>query len=220
MTGRSFALSMATVAVVFAIAGRCSAPDPAPLPAKVQARVVEHRVQTVIDSTEIRRLKIEQRALQAELDEQLSISVHAEASAMWARLKADSLRAAVDTATTAADSAHAWHAAYDARALEADSLRSANAGLHVSLVTLQREATVADSIAQRWAGHAARSDTLIAALLPLAERHDDRCSVFFDVIKCPTRKQAAIGALLAGGAIGYAVAKKKELDLVIVKIRF
>lgn len=199
MTGRSFVLSMATVAVVFTVAGRCTAPDPAPLPAKVQARIVEHRVQTVIDSTEIRRLRRERDQAQLELQEQLSISVRAEVSARRSRITADSLRKAVDTATSAADSSRAWHAAYDARALEADSLRSANAGLHVSLVTSQREATVADSIAQRWAGHAARSDTLIAVLLPLAERRND-CRIL-GLVKCPSRKQTAIAAVVATIAV-------------------
>lgn len=190
---------MITVAIVFAIAGRCTAPDPAPLPAKTQARLERHTIETRVDSVEIRRLLRERDRAEAEVQEQLSISVQAGAAAMWSKKTADSLRAIAEIATSATDSARAWHAAYDARTLEADSLESANAQLNAAITTSQREAAVIDSISHVWAGHAARSDTLILELLPLAQR-GDRCRIL-GLVKCPSRKQTAIAAAVATIAV-------------------
>lgn len=195
MTGRSVVLSLATIAVVAAVAGRCSAPDPAPLPAKTQARVTRHVTQTVVDSAETRRLQRVQGHLLAQLQEQSVLAANAIGDADREHRRADSLAAVQN-----------WHSAYDARTLEADSLRSAGARKDSALTIAAHERMVSDSVFRITAGHVARSDSLITELLPLAQRRD-RCSVFFGAIKCPSRKTVAIGSAIAGATAVIIVAK-------------
>jgi hypothetical protein len=198
VTGRSFALSLAVTAVVCGAAGYCTRPDPAPLPAKTQARVTRHAIQSAADSNEIKRLAGERDRAAEALAAQIAITKQTEVVAQQYQRAADTLQKVAIVALTAADSARAWHAAYDARTHEAEQLRLENTQKDSSLAIARLQATVADSASLIWAGHAARSDTLIAELLPLAQQRD-RCKILW-VVNCPSRKAVAIGGAVLGAA--------------------
>lgn len=219
MTGRSFIVSITTTALIVGIGiGWSVAPSPKPMPAKVQARLVEHRVLTVIDSQRVKRLETENARLAGQVSAQIAVTKQTENFAVKERKRGDTLQAVAIAAQTAADSALAWQAAHDSRKLEADSLRVAGQR-HDSTIALQDMQLVKkDSIISTQTARAQRADARIAELEPLATG-DDGCRIakFF---KCPTRKQVAIVAVVTGGALGYAVAKKKEINLGLISIRF
>lgn len=189
---RSVAFAAALAIVGVFLLGRSCAPDPAALPARTQARVTEYHVRSTIDSSGIRT----QRALERK-DSVTAAAARIQIAAGAVKIR--ELRAAADTlammAVHAADSATAWHAAYDARSLEADSLRSAGVQKDSVITITMHGWRAADSAFAIQAGQLARSDTLIAELLPLAQRRD-HCSILFGTIKCPTRKQAFVGGVI------------------------
>lgn len=214
MTTRAFVLSLAVAAVVCAIGGRCTAPDPAPLPAKTQARVTRHIVQSAIDSSETKRLLQELERARRQREAMRDTAEMVAKAGLQAHRRADTLQAFAIRAQTIADSARAWQAAYDARSREAELLRLENAQQDSALTLAAHERMVGDSLFIIMAVHAARSDSLIGELLPLAQRRD-HCSVLFGAIKCPTRKQVAVVGAIAGAAVAAVASGKIKVRLPI-----
>jgi hypothetical protein len=193
MTGRSFAVSMASVAIVAALAGRCTAPEPRGLPPQVLS---------VVDTATVNRLgreKVEglRRELAASRRRQA-----AEDSAGAARHRADSLEAAAKAAQTSADSAAKWQQAYYQRSGEAADLQLALKDAGAEKNELRQQLRDAESGSGIWKTHALRGDSVIAQLLPLAETAGERCRIA-RVLKCPSRKQTAIAAVVGTMAVLY-----------------
>lgn len=194
MTARSFVVSIAVTAVVCAIGGRCTAPDPAPLPAKTQARVTRHEIQSVIDSAETRRLTLERDRARRQVAAMRDTAEMVAKAGLEAHRRADELQALAIASLTAADSAHAWQAAHDARKEEADSLRAVGVRKDTALTIAMHGWAVTDSALTIKTGQVWRSDSLIAELLPLAQRRD-QCRIL-GLLKCPSRKETAVVAVV------------------------
>lgn len=203
---RTVAFAAALIIVGVFCLGRCSKPTPPGLPTKVQAHLVEHEIRTIIDSQRVQALEATVAQLQAKAHDEKEMREGTQAFAQRERDRGDSLEAAARIATTAADSAEAWHRAHDARKREADSLRVAG-HLADSIITQQSGQLVAkDAIISVEKARAARADSSIAELLPLAMRAGDECKILW-VLNCPSRKvvAATAAAVTAGGIY---VAKK------------
>lgn len=211
MTGRAFVISMLTVAVVAAVTVRSCAPDPAPLPAKIVTQIQTKTVHDALDSATIVRLQGENARLLQRVDAKIDTARHIDSVA----------RVAHDSAETAAAApAPDWQNAFRLKSIEAGNLWLSGAKKDTAIAELRDTLTArTDTVHQLERAGKLRADSLSAAVLQLAE-HRDRCAVFFDIIKCPSRKKVAAAALVLGGAAGYAIATKKEINLVLVKLRF
>ncbi len=209
MTGRAFLVSMATVAIVSGLAGRCTAPAPKGLPKPVQAIVTRHTVASAVDTAIVNRLERDKAAARRRELAAAASRRAAEDSAAAAGRRADSLEARAKAAETAADSAAVWQQAYYSRSGEAEDLRLALGDAKAETRAVKEQLTAADSSAGVWKGRALRADTVVAQLLPLAEAAGDRCRILW-AFDCPSRKAAAVASVVAtAGAIyvGKKVAK-------------
>lgn len=202
MTGQSFLVSMVTVGIVAAIAGRCTASPPAGLPAKTQARLIEHRIQTVIDSQRVQQLEAENARLARRAAAQVEMTRQTEAFATAERRRGDTLQAIAIAAQTSAERAGAWQAAHDSRKLEADSLRVVAVMKDSTLAVRDSQLVKKDSIISTETARAVRADARIADLRQFAAAAGDRCRIL-RVLGCPSRKAVAIGSVIAGGALVY-----------------
>lgn len=195
------------VAVIGVVAGRCSAPDPAPLPPAVAVAVERHVIESVVDTVTTHRLERDTVAISIRQRASADSQHRAELTASIEKRRADSLERVADAATTARDSAIAYHAALDASRARGDQLDGALAQAGRQLLEASARQAATDTIARVWQVHALRGDSVIAQVLPLAEQRD-RCSLLFGLVKCPTRTQAFVGGLLVG-ATSYAIATGK-----------
>jgi len=132
----------------------CHRQTPAPLPPAVAQRVELHRVESAVDSAEIKRLKQSAAVQQVKQD---SAAVHAR----WA-----------------ADSGN-YRAAYVAE--------------DTALLALDREVAFLDIALTRSESRAIRADSVIAAVLPLAESREPPCRILW-FVPCPTRRAVAVAA--------------------------
>lgn len=202
-----------TVALAFALAivgvfflGRYTAPTPKPMPAKVQARLVEHKVQTVIDSQRVKQLEGEVDRLEKKVDRQTVRAARADSDAVDQWRIADSLKQIAIREPTK------WEEVANA------ALRSAAAALEASqrkdsiIAVRDTQLVRKDEIISTTKARADRADARIAELVPLASG-DDGCRILW-VFGCPSRKETAvIAAVATTGAI--LVGKKIKIRLPI-----
>lgn len=200
---RTIAFAFALIVVSVFFLGRCSANSDA-LPPAIQADVDRHGRTTAADSARRLELERENARLKAQRDAQIRIARATDSAAMKQRRRADTLQAVALAALTEAEEAKAWHAAHDARKLEADSAEAASAAKDVVIEADSAMLATKDTIIAVEHRGRLQGDSIIAELLPLAQ-HRDQCSILFGIIKCPTRKQAFVGGVLAGVAT-YAIA--------------
>lgn len=117
----------------------------------------------------------------------------AEKAAQAALVSANAAAAAARAATTAQDSALHWHAAYDAEHRRGDSLQVAltiEHGAADSARSAGREFQRADSLSRFRLG---RVEQLNADLVKETARLSAGCRLL-PFVRCPTRKETAIGA--------------------------
>lgn len=220
VTGRSFVLGIVVTAVVCTIGGRCSAPAPARLPAKVQSIVTRHTLTSVVDTAAVNRLEREKD--EAYRRERVAARARqvAEDSARARGVRADSLEVIARTALTATDSAAAWETAYHVRTGEVADLQLAlTESKAETQATLQRLGSAEGQVAI-WKTGKLRGDSVIAQLLPLAETAGDRCRILW-VVGCPSRKASAIAGFLAGAGAVYVGRKvaKGEIKIRLPSLR-
>jgi hypothetical protein len=196
-----------TVAAVFAIAiagvfflGRCSAPVRKGLPPAEQQLVERHEASSAVDTATVNRLEREKASARGRELAAARGRRAAEDSGRADRRRADSLEAVAKAAQTSADSAAAWQQAYYQRTGEAEDLQLALADAKMETAEVRVQLAAADSQVEVWRGRALRADTVIARLLPLAESAGDRCRIL-GPIRCPSRKQTAIAAVVATIAV-------------------
>lgn len=191
MTRKAFILSIATTALVFAIASSFD-PEPDGLPAPVAARLVEHRVLSVVDSQTVKRQQLEiDRLKKANI--RLNGLVRAVDSAgMLAHFRADTLQAIAIAALTAADSARAWELAHANRKVEAEQAWASSALKDTIIAGKDSQLVRKDSVFSAEKARRIRADSLVAKLEPLAAR---RCRILLG-IPCPTRGQAYAGGVI------------------------
>lgn len=201
MTGRAFTISMVTVGVMLAITAAYSfAPKERTLPAPVAARLVEHRVLNVIDSQRVKQLEAENARLSKQNRAIRDTAGMVAKAGLDAHRRADALQAAAIAAQTLADSALLWRQAHDERKTEADSAWRVVALDSAALA--RADTTAANSERKFDVEHARanRADDRIAELEPLAARADN-CHVLglpTRLVRCPSRKQAAVAGGVAG----------------------
>lgn len=190
-------LALAVVGVFFV--GRCSAPDPAPLPAKVQAQLDRHRVATAVDTAEVNRLARDRAAAKTREQDAAVVRVELEEAAAVERHRADSLATIAAAAVTSADSSSwAWRSAYEARTFEVTTLRRALDSAKSETAHADVAGEKSDTISAVDLRRAARADSMITTLVDVAT-HGDQCRIAW-VLHCPTRRQVFVGGVLAGAA--------------------
>lgn len=199
------ALVALSVAILGFFVGRCSASDPAPLPPKVAAAVERHVIESVVDTATTHRLERDTAAAGRRARAAADSEHQAQASAATEKARADSLEHVAALATSARDSAIAYHAALEASVARGNSLDGALALAGRQLFAAAQRQVETDSVATIWKTHAIRGDSVIAQLLPVAEERD-KCRILW--LRCPTRTQVFVGGVLAGAG-GYAIATGK-----------
>lgn len=202
---RSYLLTALAVAVVLwlglSLKG-CGGPEPIPLPPVVVRQLEQHHVQSTADSVQQAALLVRARAESVHAAAAQRQAVQATRAAAAQRQRADSL---AQVAALRHDSGQAWHAAYDARTLERDALQVALAGAVERGDALEQQLARSDSVGAIERARRQRADSLVASLVPLAERRaEDRCRIA-RFLPCPTRTQAAIGAAVAVVALSQAL---------------
>lgn len=198
-------LAICAAVLMGAVAGRCSAPDPAPLPPKIAAAVERHIIESALDTAATHRLERDTTSAGVRQRAAADAQQQAELTAKEQKARADSLERIAADATTARDSAIAYHAALDASIARGNSLEGALMAAGRQLFAAGQHQAETDSIATIWKIHAVRADSVIAQLLPLAEQRD-QCRILW--LKCPSRTQTfVVGGIL--GAAGVAIATGK-----------
>jgi hypothetical protein len=207
MLGKLFAPWIVLAAIILLVVKSCHAPPPNPLPAVIAAKVEQHAIASAVDSSELRRLATVAAKALATKDSALRIAKASEVLAVLEHRRADSLAALAVVAPTAHDSAADYHAAYDARTVEADSLRST---IHEQDAALQALAVVVaakDSSLTRLSQHAARADSIVASAVAALRVSDPPCRLarFF---ACPSRSATAIGGTILGAVAAGLIIKR------------
>lgn len=205
---RRLVIDALTVGVfVLLVFGFCHRPDPTPLPVGLQTKVEEHAIKSAVDSTNIDRLE---RAAAAARSAQRLDSVRAaalERSVTSEHRRADSLALVADSATTAADSAARFRAAYGARSAEADSLRAENAVKDTAIAqATQRGDSLARAFSISQTGKA-RADSVIAAAVAVVHASDPPCH-FARFFSCASRTAVAIGTVIVVEGVHVALTRK------------
>lgn len=194
LSDRATLLTILTLVATVIIAERCG--DAPSLPPKVQAAIIRHQAQTVIDTAAVHRLE---RAAETErlkgLREKAASRV-AEAYADSARRRADSLLVVATLARSLQESSDAYRQAEIERQRQADSLQSAlDAERRATAAAEHRADSIATAIIIETT-RANRADTVLAAVIPIAEgKSACRVARFFN---CPSRTQVAVGGILTG----------------------
>lgn len=193
------------IAIVF---GVCHRPDhPAPIPQSLATQLEQHAIATAVDTAELHRLARVAAVATAAKDSAVRAARRADVAAAVQHRRADSLAAIATAADLIAQQSPTqpdstgikWHNAYDARTLEADSLRAAGAEKDAALQALAVARAVTDSARARAEMRAARADAVIASAVAVVRASDPPCRVahFFG---CPSRTASLIGGGLLGAA--------------------
>lgn len=199
MTGRSFALSIATTIGVLTVAAYCSMGPKAPTE-KQQAEKVRYEVLKVVDSARVRELEAEvarlgERGLKLTFRAQASDSV-----AAMERARAESLKALAIVEPAA------WEETANAAMRSADAAISASHQKDSIIAVRDTQMVAKDSIVWSEVARRSRAEARVAQLEPLALKADDCKIVKF--INCPTRKQAFVaGGVVTLSALALAFAR-------------
>lgn len=208
--------AIAVAFIALFMLGRCSAaPDPAPLPPKAQRRLDLHRIATAVDTAEVNRLARDQAAAKARQRAAAVVRQELEDAARVEHRRADSLAAIASAVTKSADSSSwAWMAAYQARTFEVVTLQRALDSAKAETGHSDTAGATGDTIAAVDLRRAVRADSVITTVVDVAT-HPNQCRVFFDIIKCPTRKQAFVGGVLAGAALAAIATGKIKIPIAL-----
>lgn len=196
MTGRSFALSIATTIGVLAVAAYCSmGPKPKPLSeGEVKARI-EYRVQIVVDSARVKQLEAENLRLARVAASQVGRAKKSDSLATEFREAADSVSTAAYRAFKDQEKAQLWQEAAHTYRLAADAATMASKTKDSTLAVRDSQIMRKDEVISTEQARSARAEQRVAYLEPLAAKADD-CKIA-RFINCPTRRQS----FLAGGAV-------------------
>jgi hypothetical protein len=199
MTGRAFIVSITTVVVVLGVA-LCAGPKkPGTGPMKEEARI-EYRVRTIFDSARVQQLEAENLRLARVAASQIGRAKKSDSLASEFRETADSLATAAYRAAKVEERAQLWEASAHTFRDEADAATMASLAKDSALVVRDTQIMKRDTIISTITARAARAESRVAALEPLAAKADDCKIVGF--ISCPTRKQSFVaGGLLSIGAL-------------------
>lgn len=180
-------------------------PDPGPLPPAIITELQKHRTLEARADSQIRAAWAEAEAARRRQDAAEARARIAEATAVSLGREADGLATAASEAQTAQDSARIYRRAYAVRTAERDTLLVILAGKDTALAAagdriaaLTRAAQVADS-------GRLRADSLLDVVVRSVAL--SRCTVplTFGRVRCPTRREAAMGGAIVAGAIGVAL---------------
>lgn len=193
MTGRATIVSLVTVGVVLAV-GMCSELAPKKLPKAMQEDArVEYRVQMVVDSARVKELEAENLRLARTAATQIGRARKADSIAAEFRAAADSIKADAYRAPKVEQKAQLWEEAAHTYQLEADASRMASKTKDSTLAVRDSQIITKDGIISTTAARAARAESRVAELEPLALRADDCKIVWF--VNCPSRKQAFVAGV-------------------------
>jgi hypothetical protein len=172
----------------------CRPAEHEPLPPRVAEALRAATLQTVDDTAEIHRWK---RSAQAAERIEGSFRTRAQRSktvAAHAHHHADSLaRSAVHVSPVPDSVAGSWKSAYVARTAEVVALTDVTKLQDAALAQADVRSTMLDSALVRSEIRAARADSVIRLLVPVAETRIAPCKVL-GVASCPSRTAVAIGS--------------------------
>ena len=211
MSERSFAAAIAAIAAlglaVVVSAIMCHGPAPTPVPSGLATRLENHAIATAVDTSEIHRLRVQAARADSDRARASRVAIALDKTAQIEHARADSLAAIAAAATSAIDSATGWHAAYEARSAEVDTLKRELAYKDTALVDARLQIAAVDSAFQRSQRRAARADSVIAAAVAVVKASDPPCR-FAHFFSCPSRTEAAVGSAVLG-AIGVGVLESR-----------
>lgn len=188
--------------------GYTVAPAPKPMPAPVAARLVEHRVRTVVDTARVRQLEADVARLGRLNASQIAVTKMTEDFAKHERQRGDTLQALAIAALTDVERAKRWKEAHDARKRETDSLWSVTAQQAVTIARKDTQLVKKDSAFNVQRARAERADARLAEIEPLATG-DDGCRIV-RYLHCPTRTQALLGGAVLSATAIYVVPRLLE----------
>lgn len=190
---------LALVAAVLLIVAAISlwpAPDPAPLPPKLEQALDRHAAQTAVDTLEIRRLERAAAAAAAAARADSIARVRYRRAADLQQQRADSLAAIAAASASAQDSARHYAAAYHHRTLEAEELRGALARAESETAHQRRRGDSLQVALDTAMRVATRANQLLAEAVAEIQRRNPPCRVIGPV-PCPSRKVVAVATVVA-----------------------
>jgi hypothetical protein len=209
MTGRGLTVSLVTTGVILALGAYCSlGPKPKPLSDGEVKRVVEYRVQIVVDSVRVRELEGENRRLARIAASQIGRAKKSDSLAAELTETADSLLSDAYRASFAIEKARAWQEAALTYRSAATAATMASKTKDSTLVVRDSQIMAKSEIVSTEQARRARAEARVAELEPLAMRADD-CKIA-RFINCPSRKQAFVaGGVLTLSAVAIALAASR-----------